>query len=108
MGAPYMIRYRAQRSLHTHSRHIHVMCEGLMFGRARQRLHDLAVSRVCPSPQSTFEEKVERDRAVAPPMVAESRLRRTVRGPGTPAADAALVSVEARRFARCRQLQERL
>ena len=38
---------------------------------------------------STFEEKVERDRAVAPPMASERRLRRTVRGPSTPAADAA-------------------
>ena len=50
----------------------------------------------------------ERERAVAPPMAAESRLRRTVRGPGTPAADATPVSVAARRLARCHQPPERL
>ena len=49
-------------------------------------------------------EKVERDRAVAPPVAPKSRLLRTVRGPGTPTVDAALESVAARGLARCRQL----
>ena len=55
-----------------------------------------------------FEENLERDRAVATPVAPESRLLRTVRGPGTPTVDAALVGVIARRVARCRLLPVRL
>ena len=57
--------------------------------------------------KSTFEEKVERDRVPALPMGPDSRPLRTVRGPSTPAADAAHLSVAARRIARCRQPPER-
>ena len=41
-------------------------------------------------------------------MAPKSRLLRTVRGPGTPATDAAHVSVIARRMARCCQPPDRL
>ena len=94
-------------SLYTRTRHIDVMCEDLMDGRARQRLHYLAESRVRPNPQGS-RRTLSASAPVAPPMLSESRLRRTVRGPGTPAADAALASVASRRLARCRQPPERL
>ena len=65
-------------------------------------------SKVSPSP--SFEENLERECAAAPPrqMAADSRLLCTVRGPGTPAADAALESVATRRLVRCHQPPERL
>ena len=67
----------------------------------------LAYARILQE-SSRFEENLERDRAVAPPVAPESRLLRTVRGPGTPATDAAHVSVIARRMARCCQPPDRL
>ena len=63
----------------------------------------------CTPKSSTFEENLERERAVAPPMVPESRLLRTVRAPGTPTVDASLDTVPAARpLARCRQLPKSL
>jgi hypothetical protein len=99
-----VLGHRPQWFLHTYQTHTpHVRS-----ARARACPLYLAVCISCTPISSTFEEKVERGRSVALPMVPESRLHRTVRGPGTPTADAALESVATRRPARCRQLPERL
>ena len=78
-----------------------------MAGHGRYVPHDLAATSCTPK-SSTFEEKVERERARPLPMSPESRLLRTVRGPSTLAADAALLSAAAGRTARCRQPVERI
>ena len=82
------------------------MYEAVMVGHDHQPPHNLAAISCTPI-SSSFEEKLEHDRVPALPARPESRPLRTVRGPSTPAADAAHLSVAARRIARCRQPPER-
>ena len=92
---------------YTRTRHVRIMCEAVMVGDDHQPPHNLAEISCTPI-SSTFEEKVERKRTLAPTMAAMGRPLRTVRSPGTLAADALGLGSVGRPAAACQLLQHGL